>query len=136
VIGAVNHDVFCAVRLDTKKGKMFLESGCQVLLRRSFNHGSHPPRRVNSDTEPANLNHRRSQRGCKAATKQSTGGNRENGGEIWSSPCATLGWLCWRRRGNSHGWTRMSRSIAFEAMGRWKRNVCGGRTAAKGTLSN
>jgi hypothetical protein len=37
--GAVNYDVFYAVRLDTKKGKMFLEMACQVLLRRRLNHG-------------------------------------------------------------------------------------------------
>jgi len=31
--GAVNYEVLRAVRYDTKKGKMFLESACQVLLR-------------------------------------------------------------------------------------------------------
>ena len=36
---AVNHDVFCVVRLDTKKGKMFLEMACQVLLRQEAESG-------------------------------------------------------------------------------------------------
>jgi hypothetical protein len=31
--GAVNCDVFCAMRLDTKKGKKFCGMACQVLLR-------------------------------------------------------------------------------------------------------
>ena len=34
--GTVNYDVLCAVKLDTKKGKMFLEMACQVLLRRTL----------------------------------------------------------------------------------------------------
>jgi len=32
--GAVNCEVYEAAKLDTKKGKMFLEMACQVLLRR------------------------------------------------------------------------------------------------------
>jgi len=32
--GALDSEVLCAVMRDTKKGKMFLESACQVLLRR------------------------------------------------------------------------------------------------------
>jgi hypothetical protein len=32
-IGAVDCDVFCAMRHDMKKGKMFWEMACQVLLR-------------------------------------------------------------------------------------------------------
>ena len=32
--GAANYEVYEAAKLDTKKGKMFLEMACQVLLRR------------------------------------------------------------------------------------------------------